>query len=163
MGHRYKMSGIARGRLTEERKAWRKEHPHGFFARPANNADGSMNVMVWQCGIPGKAGTIWDGGVYPLTIEFSDDYPSKAPICRFPKGFFHPNIYPSGTVCLSLLTDDWKPSITVKQLLLGIQELLDSPNEMSPAQKDAYHLYVTDRAKYIQRVKEQVREYPPPS
>jgi hypothetical protein len=22
------MSGIARGRLTEERKAWRKDHPH---------------------------------------------------------------------------------------------------------------------------------------
>jgi len=27
-------------------------------------------------------------------------------------------------------------------MLLGIQELLDSPNENSPAQKEAYQLYV---------------------
>lgn len=43
--------------------------------------------------------------------------------CKFPTGFFHPNIYPSGTVCLSILNEDegWKPSITVKQILLGVQ------------------------------------------
>jgi len=36
----------------------------------------------------------------------------------FPKGFFHPNIYPSGTVCLSILNenDGWKPAITIKQV-----------------------------------------------
>lgn len=51
----HKMSGgIARGRLQEERKAWRKDHPHGFVARPTTGADGSMNLMVWDCGIPGK-------------------------------------------------------------------------------------------------------------
>jgi hypothetical protein len=50
-----KMSGgIARGRLQEERKAWRKDHPHGFVARPTTGADGSMNLMMWDCGIPGK-------------------------------------------------------------------------------------------------------------
>lgn len=25
--------------------------------------------------------------------------------CKFPQGFFHPNIYPSGTVCLSILNE----------------------------------------------------------
>lgn len=88
------MSGIARGRLAEERKSWRKDHPHvrkllersqrlpflqchfltlfgylsstlrlcfvlhlqGFFAKPATNADGSMNIMFWNTGIPGKKG-----------------------------------------------------------------------------------------------------------
>jgi hypothetical protein len=30
-----KMSmGIARGRLVEERKSWRRDHPYGFYARP---------------------------------------------------------------------------------------------------------------------------------
>jgi ubiquitin-conjugating enzyme E2 I len=46
--------GIARGRLQEERKAWRKDHPHGFVARPVLDADGSMNLMSWDCSIPGK-------------------------------------------------------------------------------------------------------------
>eukprot|EP00252_Welwitschia_mirabilis_P025011 TRINITY_DN765_c0_g1_i2.p1 TRINITY_DN765_c0_g1~~TRINITY_DN765_c0_g1_i2.p1 ORF type:complete len:169 (-),score=26.44 TRINITY_DN765_c0_g1_i2:335-841(-) len=139
------MSGIARGRLTEERKAWRKNHPHGFVARPESLSDGSLNLMVWQCIIPGKTGTDWEGGFYPLTIYFSEDYPSKPPKCKFPQGFFHPNVYPSGTVCLSILNEDygWRPAITVKQILVGIQDLLDQPNPADPAQTDAYHLFVT--------------------
>uniref|UniRef100_M1ALH9 Ubiquitin carrier protein n=1 Tax=Solanum tuberosum TaxID=4113 RepID=M1ALH9_SOLTU len=50
--------------------------------------------------------TDWEGGCYPLTIHFSEDYPSKPPKCKFPPGFFHPNVYPSGTVCLSILNED---------------------------------------------------------
>jgi len=45
---------IARARLAEERKEWRKDHPFGFHAKPMKNADGSMNMMKWECGIPGK-------------------------------------------------------------------------------------------------------------
>lgn len=116
--------------------------------------------MKWNCFIPGKPGTDWEGGFYPLSMEFSEDYPTKPPKvracgvssvfmytwpctvrkapcllthkhinthnntqCKFPANFFHPNIYPSGTVCLSILNEDegWKPSITVKQILLGVQ------------------------------------------
>ena len=75
-------AGIARGRLMEERKAWRKNHPHvrkiispsvfefvffldfysnfwvfqGFVAKPETLPDGQVNLMVWQCTIPGKPG-----------------------------------------------------------------------------------------------------------
>lgn len=58
------MSGIAAGRLAEERKAWRKDHPFGFVARPALNPDGTRNLFNWECAIPGKKGTIWEGGLY---------------------------------------------------------------------------------------------------
>jgi len=27
----------------------------GFYAKPAKSADGSMNLMEWEVGIPGKA------------------------------------------------------------------------------------------------------------
>ncbi|PRP87022.1 hypothetical protein PROFUN_05004 [Planoprotostelium fungivorum] len=159
------MSGIAKGRLTEERKAWRKDHPHAFYARPQTNADNSTNLMVWECGIPGKPGNNWTGGLYPLVMEFSEDYPSKPPKCKFPANFFHPNVYPSGTVCLSILNEeeDWKPSITVKQILLGIQDLLDTPNPNSPAQADAYTLFVTNKTEYTRRVKAQAAKYVQPA
>jgi ubiquitin-conjugating enzyme E2 I len=62
-------------------------------------------------------------------------------IGKFPAGFFHPNVFPSGSVCLSILGDDWKPSVTVKQILVGIQDLLNTPNEFSPAQQEAYDVY----------------------
>lgn len=124
-----------------------------------------MNLLKWDCQIPGKKDTLWDLGFYPLTMEFSEDYPSKPPKCKFPEGFFHPNIYPSGTVCLSILSEDegWRPSITVKQILLGVQDLLDSPNPASPAQSEAYMLFTNDRVEYDRKVKQQALRYPPPS
>ncbi|CBI19485.3 hypothetical protein VitviT2T_027525 [Vitis vinifera] len=155
--------GIARGRLAEERKAWRKNHPHGFVAKPETGPDGSVNLMVWHCTIPGKAGTDWEGGYFPLTLHFSEDYPSKPPKCKFPQGFFHPNVYPSGTVCLSILNEDsgWRPAITVKQILVGIQDLLDQPNAADPAQTDGYQLFIQEPAEYKRRVRQQAKQYPP--
>jgi ubiquitin-conjugating enzyme E2 I len=50
------MSGIAVGRLTEERKNWRKDHPPGFFARPIKKEDNSTDIMCWEAGIPGREG-----------------------------------------------------------------------------------------------------------
>ena len=89
-----------------------------------------------------------------LTMEFSEDYPSKPPKCKFPTGFYHPNIYPSGTVCLSILDEDkgWKPSITVKQILVGIQDLLDSPNPLSPGTRTisaSFLFFTTSRRVYF--------------
>ena len=56
----------------------------------------------------------------------------------------HPNVYPSGTVCLSILNDeeDWKSSITIGQILIGIQKLIENePNIESPAQYEPCHNY----------------------
>ncbi|KAI9360395.1 ubiquitin-conjugating enzyme 9 [Zopfochytrium polystomum] len=157
------MSSIAIARLTEERKAWRKDHPYGFWAKPEKNQDGSLNLMQWQVGIPGKQGTPWENGVYTLTMTFPDDYPQKPPKCKFPSGLFHPNVYPSGTVCLSILNEeqDWKPAITIKQILLGVQDLLNDPNPDSPAQSEAYMMFKKDRVAYERRVRAQAKQYTP--
>jgi len=110
-----------------------------------------------------QEGTDWDGGVYKVVMEFSEDYPSKPPKCKFVPALFHPNVYPSGTVCLSILNEDedWRPAITVKQMLLGIQDLLDSPNPQSPAQAEAYQLFVTNREEYRRRVRIEAKRNTP--
>ena len=39
----------------------------------------AINLMKWRCHVPGKPKTDWEGGYFPLAIEFSEDYPSKPP------------------------------------------------------------------------------------
>ena len=68
-----------------------------YIARPMKNADGSMNLMLWEYAIPGKKGTPWEGGLYKGQIIFKDDYPSTPPKVKFVPPLFHPNVYPSGT------------------------------------------------------------------
>ncbi|CAG8522793.1 1834_t:CDS:2 [Funneliformis caledonium] len=152
-------NGILTSRLMEERRLWRKDHPYGFYARPQKNIDGSLNIRVWDVGIPGVKGTPWEYGLYKLTISFSEDYPIKPPKCKFSPPLFHPNIYPSGTVCLSILNEEegWKPCITVKQIVLGIQQLLNEPNPASPAQAKAYELFIKDKVEYEKQIRRQAR------
>jgi ubiquitin-conjugating enzyme E2 I len=86
----------------------------------------------------------------------------------FSPPLFHPNVYPSGKICLrfevsssvrvcytqslshspcvvvrSILdaSKAWRPSITLKTMLSGVQDLLDSPNNDDPAQDGAYRMY----------------------
>ncbi|KAI4597295.1 E2 SUMO-conjugating protein ubc9 [Pestalotiopsis sp. 9143b] len=142
-------------RLAEERKQWRKDHPFGFWARPVKRSDGVMDLKTWECGIPGKEKTMWEGGVFKMTMTFPDG--------KFTPPLFHPNVYPSGTVCLSILNEEegWKPAITVKQIALGVQDLLDNPNPESPAQAEAYNLFKKDKVEYERRVRRVVRENAP--
>jgi ubiquitin-conjugating enzyme E2 I len=74
--------GMARGRLMEERRNWRRDHPVGFYARPKAKGDGSTDIMVWEAGVPGKESTDWEGGVFKVTMLFSEEYPSKPPKCK---------------------------------------------------------------------------------
>ena len=162
-------------------KQWRRDHPFGFFAKPQRNSQGVLDLKRWECGIPGKDKTVWEGGLFKLDVTFPDgkyfarlsnlglstqrltrplEYPTKPPKCRFIPPLFHPNVYPSGTVCLSILNEEegWKPAITIKQILLGIQDLLNDPNPDSPAQADAYNLFKKDKVGYERKVRAVVQE-----
>ena len=151
-------------------------------------ANGMMDLKKWECGVPGKEKTIWEGGLFKLEVIFPDEYPTKPPKCtsylpylthtiraqsltvvaraigKFVPPLFHPNVYPSGTVCLSILNEEegWKPAINIKEILLGIQSLLDEPNPDSPAQADAFNLFKKDKAAYERKVKQIVKENPAP-
>nr|CAX77005.1 lesswright [Schistosoma japonicum] len=165
MGEYAEAEGIALKRLAEERKAWRKDHPFGFVAKPLKNPDGSLNLMTWNCSIPGKKGTLWEGGLFNLKMYFKPEYPTTPPKCKFEPPLFHPNVFPSGTVCLSLLDEEkhWRPAVTIKQILLGIQDLLDHPNPKDPAQADAYTLFIQNRKEYDSRVKKQAESFRNPN
>ena len=146
----------------------------GFYANLCKNPNGTQNYYKWgkiilfnfiECGIPGPKDSPWEGGIYKINLEFPNDYPIVPPRCVFEKKLFHPNIYPSGAVCLSIINDeeDWRPSLKVKDILLGIQELLKNPNPLSPAQKEAYTTFTRSKKEYENKVREQARECTPKS
>ncbi|KAK4535263.1 hypothetical protein CDCA_CDCA04G1288 [Cyanidium caldarium] len=152
------MSSLALTRLQQERKNWRRDRPFGFSAKPVVDADGQMNLMHWTCIIPGPPGTPYEGGEFRLDMTFPAEYPARPPLCRFVPPLFHPNVFPSGTVCLSILNENkgWKPSISVKAILLGIHDLIREPNPADPACEEPYRLYVQSKAKFDARVRREV-------
>ncbi|MES1906069.1 MAG: hypothetical protein MHPSP_003600 [Paramarteilia canceri] len=119
--------------------------------------------MVWECLIPGKRNTIWDGGFYRVVLKFSAKYPLEPPHAKFVPRLLHPNVYPTGTICSNLLTNQgWRPALTIKQLLLAFQNLLDEPNLSSPAQSEAFKLITQNPKEYNLRVKRLAQQYNAP-
>ena len=136
------------------------DHPAGFYAKLKKKDDGTHDYFSWECGIPGPKNSLWEGGLYKINLNFPEDYPVLPPKCVFQQKLFHPNIYPSGAVCLSIINEeeDWRVGLKVKDILLGIQELLANPNEKSPAQQEAYEIYCKNKEEYKRRVREQVKQ-----
>lgn len=57
---------------SDLRKQWRRDHPFGFFAKPMRTANGALDLKKWECGIPGKDKTLWEGGLFKLEMSFPD-------------------------------------------------------------------------------------------
>ncbi|CCW65960.1 unnamed protein product [Phytomonas sp. Hart1] len=76
---------------------------------------------------------IWEGGTFHFTLNFSDDYPYEGPKVRYtgPYRIFHPNIEGERDrkdwgVCLGLQLE-WRPSYTIKDLVIYIELLFSHP------------------------------------
>lgn len=95
------------------------------------------------------------GGNFRAMLQFPDSYPMAPPKMKFLKPIpFHPNIYPDGTLCISILHppgDDeygyekagerWSPVQTPETILVSVISLLNSPNDESPANLEAAKLF----------------------
>ena len=97
-------------------------------------------------------------GTFKLSLEFTEEYPNKAPTVKFVTRMFHPNIYADGSICLDILQNQWSPIYDISAILTSIQSLLCDPNPASPANSEAARLYQENRREYTIRVKEIVEQ-----
>lgn len=149
-------------RIGQERKLWRKDHPFQFTAKPKLNDDKSSNMNLWDASIPGPSGTVWEGAIFNLTIRFPDEYPVAAPKIKFVPVIYHPNVFSTGAICLSILNADWKASITIKELLLAIQLLLIEPNaEHQTDRPEISELCRSNPKEYEKRLIAQTKKFTP--
>ena len=144
--------------------------PTGIQGAPLDNNIMVRNVVlwcaifflyiakVWQAVIFGPDDTPWEGGTFRLLLEFSEDYPNRAPSVKFLSKMFHPNIYGDGKICLDILQNQWSPIYDIAAILTSIQSLLSDPNLQSPANAEAAQLYDRDRRDYNRRVREIVEK-----
>lgn len=127
------------------------------------------NLFEWKVFIEGPAETDYSGGIFALSMKFPQDYPMNPPTVVFLSDFWHPNVYPDGRVCISILHppvvdemsgelpgERWLPTQTVATVLLSIISLLSSPNTSSPANVDASVQWRADRDGYATRVRQLV-------
>lgn len=90
---------------------------------------------------------------------------------RFTSEMWHPNVYPDGRACISILhppgddptsgetaAERWSPAQSVESIVISVISLLSSPNDMSPANVDAAKQWREDPAGFRSRVARCVRK-----
>lgn len=166
---------VARQRLAQERRDLAKDCPFGCFARPTKLADGSTDVFLWAAGIAPRSSSAYalaPGESYRVVMKFPLSFPSEPPLVSFAPSIFHTNVWAdTGLVCLSLLLDAghhggtvqscWSPLLSLRQILLALQSLLDEPNPNSVANAEACELLrKSGVGAYTARVKSEAAGYP---
>jgi len=139
------MATQASARLAKELKDLTKNPVEGFKVELANEE----SLFEWQVWIVGPQGTDYEGGIFKASMTFPEDYPISPPKLKFLCDFWHPNVYPDGGVCISILhtpdpfnpeerpEETWRPIQTVESILVSVCSMLADPNFSSPANVDA--------------------------
>ena len=95
------------------------------------------NLLVWEALVGGPPGTPYECGVFKARLEFPLDYPMHPPKMYFTSAMWHPNIYPNGEVCISILhppgedpthyekvEERWSPVQSVEKILISVMSML---------------------------------------
>ncbi|KAJ8484802.1 hypothetical protein OPV22_017287 [Ensete ventricosum] len=128
------------------------------------------NVFEWSVTIIGPPDTLYDGGYFNAIMSFPSNYPNSPPTVRFTSEMWHPNVYPDGRVCISILhppgddpngyelaSERWMPVHTVESIVLSIISMLSSPNDESPANVEAAKEWRDTRDEFKKKVSRIVR------
>lgn len=128
------------------------------------------NMLEWEALIQGPEGTPYEGGIFAAKLVFPPDYPMNPFTMTFDPPLLHPNIYPNGVVCISILhppgddplryesaSERWSPVQGVRSVLLSVLSMLAEPNVESGADIECCKLYRDNKPEFERRVREQVR------
>ncbi|KAF9398597.1 ubiquitin-conjugating enzyme E2 G1 [Mortierella sp. AD011] len=129
------------------------------------------NIYEWKIMIMGPPDTLYEGGFFEAIMTFPQDYPLMPPKLRFITNIYHPNVYPSGEVCISILhppgedkygyekaSERWSPVHTVETILISVISMLSSPNDESPANIEAAKEWREDYPSYKKKVLKLTRD-----
>ncbi|XP_017891967.1 ubiquitin-conjugating enzyme E2 T-like [Ceratina calcarata] len=99
--------------------------------RPTND-----NMDTFRAIIMGPSETPYSGRIYEILLNIPEKYPYEPPRVNFITPIYHPNIDPTGRICMDLLNippkGSWTPVIGLRNILQSIMCLLMNPNPDDP-------------------------------
>lgn len=96
------------------------------------------SMLTWEVSFVGAQGTVFAGERFTLQFKFGANYPIESPEVIFIKGYpEHEHVYSNGFICLSILYDEWSPSMRVSSVVLSILSMLSSAPHKSRPKNDA--------------------------
>jgi ubiquitin-conjugating enzyme E2 S len=107
------------------------------------------NPLDIQAELEGPDETPYAGGVFRLKLTLGSDFPAQPPKAYLLTKIFHPNIAPTGEVCVNTLKRDWQPTNwSIPNILQVIRCLLIVPFPESALNEEAGKLFMESYEEY---------------
>ncbi|GFN79088.1 ubiquitin-conjugating enzyme e2 w [Plakobranchus ocellatus] len=115
-------------RLQKEIKRMMEDLPPGVTLNTHN-----LNSTLSECivDIEGAPDTLYERERFQLEFKFTNRYPFLPPQVMFigPNIPVNPHVYSNGHICMSTLSEDWEPFLTISTVCLSIISMLFSCKE----------------------------------
>merc|ERR1719223_744032 len=158
------MTHVARELLKRELVQLMKADDSGFSV----GLEDEQDFFKWRVIFEGPPDSLYEGGIFTAVLTFPNDFPNNPPEMKFETEMWHPNIYPDGRVCISILLppgtdrcnehetadERWRPILGVHSILMSVISMLVDPNLNSPANIDAAVNLKNAPDEYKKRVRE---------
>ena len=142
-------------RINKEWKLCKKSLTLGTIGASAGPVKKS-DLSYWEAIISGPNDTPYEGGIFTLTIKFVNNYPYYAPEIKVKP-------VEDGTICLSILNEDWTQECTIENCITSIVTLLADYNNDEAAERgwdqEPKELFLKDKNLFIQKAKEYTKKY----
>ncbi|KAK1150665.1 ubiquitin-conjugating enzyme E2 S [Acipenser oxyrinchus oxyrinchus] len=86
-------------------------------------------------------------------LVLGKDFPASPPKGYFLTKIFHPNVGPSGEICVNVLKRDWRAELGIRHILLTIRCLLIHPNPESALNPEAGRLLLEGYPAFASRAR----------
>ena len=157
--------------LNQIRKFIKDNNLEENYIEPNNSFLGILDIKYFinqkpytlEIVMKGPNDTPYQNGVYFLTLQFPENYPSKKPEIRFKNKIYHLNVNPfNGRI---VLYDNWKgfSSITTAELLVGIYLFFIYQNPDSPYSAEMAREFTWNREEFNRKAKEWNIKYASPN
>ncbi|KAG2157401.1 ubiquitin-conjugating enzyme [Suillus clintonianus] len=117
------------------------------------------NLLVWKCSVKGSSDSPYRNGIFHFKIELPMNFPFKAPSVTFLTKIYHPGINEEGHICVPILRDEWKPSVTLSTVLAVIQEKVNNPSPDDPFEPEIAALLKNDKPKFLATAREFTKKH----
>ncbi|KAK6590810.1 hypothetical protein RS030_122016 [Cryptosporidium xiaoi] len=162
------MRNVAQELLKKQFVELTRDDTSGFSV----GLDDDSNFLRWRVCFEGPPDTLYEGGIFNALLIFPEDFPNSPPKMCFEQDMWHPNVYPDGQVCISILhppghdlyneqespDERWRPIFGVESILVSVISMLGEPNLDSPANIDAALEFKNNITEYKKKVRALVRQ-----
>ena len=116
------------------------------------------NYFKWDVILSAPDDSIYKGGFFKMSIEFSNDFPKSKPIVKFKTKIIHCNVSDEGDIDIPSL-NHWKENYSMSMVLSDVFSLFYEQKADKPNINKIHNDYMYNINDFKNQVKESVNKY----